>query len=408
VPITPGARYSGRSSVPRDFYLFLVSRFASATAMTLLRSAIAWHVFELSHSAFFLGLVGLVQFVPVLGLTLVGGAVADSYDRRRVINLAQIVLLGCASVLFYATRSGHATLPLLYAVVAVAAAAGAFEAPARSALLPALVPRERFPRAVTISSTNMALAFASGPALGGLVIAHGGIADAYAAYVVLVVLAFTGILGLRSGGHVGGRGSISVSAIREGLAFVWGQPVILGCMSLDMFAVIFGGATALLPIYAKTILHAGARGYGLLTSSFEIGALAMSVVLMLRPPARRAGRALLSAVVVFGLATIVFGYSRAFPLSIGAYLIAGMADQISVVMRSTAIQLSTPDALRGRVSAVNMIFIGASNQLGAAESGFVASLTSPTFAVVSGGIGCLFVAAFVAWRMPALRSYQVA
>ncbi len=394
-------------AVPRDFYLFLASRFASATGMTLLRAAIAWHVFELSHSAFYLGLLGLVQFVPVLGLTLVGGAVADSFDRRRVINVAQVVLLGCAVALLYATRDGHATLPLVYAVVAVAAAAGAFEAPARSALLPALVPRERFPRAVTISSTNTALAFASGPALAGLVIARSGIAAAYAAYLALIVLAFAGILALRSGGAVASRSAISLPAIREGLSFVWGQPVILGCMTLDMFAVIFGGAAALLPIFAKDILHAGARGYGLLTSSFELGALAMSVVLVLRPPARNAGRALLASVAVFGLATIVFGYSLSFPLSVGAYLLAGMADQVSVVMRSTAIQLSTPDALRGRVSAVNMIFIGASNQLGATESGFVASLTSPTFAVVSGGLGCLLVVSAIAWRMPALRRYRV-
>jgi MFS family permease len=393
--------------VPRDFYLFLVSRFASGTAMTLLRSTIAWHVFALSHSAFYLGLVGLVQFVPVLALTLIGGAVADSYDRRRVINIAQIVLLACGSLLLYVTQTGQASLPLLYAAVAGAAAGGAFEAPSRSALLPTLVPRDRFPRAVTIASTNQALAFASGPALGGLVIAQFGIAAAYATYVGLVLLAFTGISSLRAGGAIASRGALSIAAIREGLHFVWRQPVILGCMSLDMFAVIFGGATALLPIYAKEILHAGARGYGMLTSSFEIGALAMSVVLMLRPPALRAGRALLSAVVVFGMATIVFGYSRVFALSIGAYLIAGMADQISVVMRSTAIQLSTPDALRGRVSAVNMIFIAASNQLGAAESGFVAHITSPTFSVVSGGIACLCVVAFLAVRLPALRSYQV-
>jgi hypothetical protein len=202
--------------------------------------------------------------------------------------------------------------------------------------------------------------------------------------------------------------AVSLAAIREGIAFVWKQPVILGCMSLDMFAVVFGGATALLPIYAKDILHAGPKGYGLLTSSFEIGALTMAVLLMIRRPAREAGRALLGAVCVFGAATIVFGLSRVFALSIAAYLVAGMADQISVVMRSTAIQLSTPDALRGRVSAVNMIFIGASNQLGAAESGFVASLTSPTFSVVSGGVACLLVVATLAWRLPELRRYQVA
>jgi len=197
-----------------------------------------------------------------------------------------------------------------------------------------------------------------------------------------------------------------LEAIREGLAFVSRQPVVLGCMSLDMFAVIFGGAVALLPIYANEILEVGARGYGVLSASLEIGALFMSLLLVWLPPIRRAGRALLVAVTLYGVATIVFGFSRWFPLSVAAYLLAGMADQVSVVLRGTAIQLTTPDALRGRVSALNMIFIGASNQLGAAESGFVAALTSATFAVVSGGIGCLVVVAIVAWRLPALRRYR--
>lgn len=375
--------------------------------MMLLRAAVAWHVFDISHSAFHLGLVGLIQFVPVLALTLVGGAVADSFDRRRVINIAQIVLLCCAGVLFWATSSGQASLPLLYTVVAVVSAAGTFEAPSRAALVPSLVAREYFPRAVTIASTNQALAFATGPAIGGLVIAAWGIAAAYCTYLILLALAFIGIWNLRTGGRSERKSALTLAAVREGITFVLQKPVILGCMTLDMFAVIFGGATALLPIYAKDILNSGARGYGLLTSSFEIGALLMSIFLMMRPPTKHAGRALLSTVVAFGLATIVFGVSRSFPLSFCAYLIAGMADQVSVVMRATAVQLSTPDELRGRVSAINMMFIGASNQLGAAESGFVAHMTSPTFAVVSGGIACLVVVAVVAWRLPELRRYQV-
>jgi hypothetical protein len=183
--------------------------------------------------------------------------------------------------------------------------------------------------------------------------------------------------------------------------------VILGCMTLDMFAVIFGGATALLPIYASDILQVGPRGYGLLSSALETGALVTSLALIARPPIRHAGRALLIAVAVYGLATIVFGLSRSFPLSLAAYMLVGVADQVSVVMRSTAIQLSTPDELRGRVSAVNLLFIGASNQLGAAESGFVAAATSATFAVVSGGIASLLVLAIVALKVPELRDYRI-
>jgi MFS family permease len=397
------------TTVPFDFYLYLASRFFSASAGTLLRAALAWHVFELTHSPFHLGLIGIVQFVPQMVLLLVGGAVADSFDRRRVINASQLVLVGMGAALFMLTRDQALTLPILYVLAALQAAALSFEQPSRVALLPALVPRERFQRAVTISSTNQALAFATGPAIGGLIIAGFGIAQAYAAYLTLVTLAFFCVLMLRSGGSAKGtaRSPVNLSSVREGISFVLKQPVILGCMTLDMFAVIFGGATALLPVYAKEILAVGPTGYGALTSSLEVGALAMATILMLRPTIVRAGRALLLAVGVFGIATIVFGLSRSFPISLVAYAVCGMADQVSVVMRSTAVQLQTPDALRGRVSAVSMLFIGASNQLGAAESGFVAAATTPTFAVVSGGVGCLLVLAVVAYLVPALRGYRI-
>jgi MFS family permease len=373
-----------------------------------MRSAISWHVYSVTDSAFHLGLIGIVQFVPALLLTLVGGAVADTYDRRRIINAAQIVLLIAGAVLFAVTLRGAVSVPALYAAVLLISSAGAFESPARVALLPGLVPRARFPRAVTISSTNQALAFASGPAGGGVIIAHAGIAAAYGTFLGLIAIAFVLILMVGPTPRADGpKRAVSIAAITEGLRFVWSRPVVLGCMTLDMFAVIFGGATALLPIYAKDILHVGARGYGLLSASLEIGALTMALILMVRPPVHRAGVTLLVAVAIYGAATMVFGWSRVFPLSIGAYMIAGMADQVSVVMRSTAVQLSTPDELRGRVSSVSMLFIGASNQLGAAESGFVAELTTPTFAVVSGGAACLLVVLIVALRLPELRQYRV-
>ncbi len=374
--------------------------------MTLLRAAIAWHVFQISGSAFDLGLIGLVQFVPALGLTLVGGAVADAYDRRRVILATQATALVCSAVLFVTTQVGAASLPLLYCMVLLAAVASAFESPSRASLLPTLVAREHFPRVVTVAATNQALAFMTGPVLGGFVIAAGGVGAAYGVHVLLIAGSLLGMAFLHSPRSPSPIRSVQWQAIREGLVFVRRQGVVLGCMTLDLFAVLFGGATALLPIYANEILHVGARGYGILSASLEMGALAMSLLLVLLPPIRRAGPALLAAVTLYGVATIVFGLSRWFPLSVAAYMAAGMADQVSVVLRGTAIQLSTPDALRGRVSAVNMIFIGGSNQLGAAESGFVAALTSAPFAVVSGGIGCLLVVAIVALRIPALRRYR--
>src|SRR5574338_647138 len=367
--------------------------------MTLLRAAVYWHVFELSGSTFALGLIGLAQFVPALSLTLVGGTVADAYDRLRIMRLAQLPLLASAAVLFFATQRDLISVPLLYAAVFSNSVAFAFDSPARQALMPTLVPLESFPRAVTIASTATALSFATGPALGGLLIGELGVSSAYAAYALLVAANAIGLGFVRELRPRGERRAPSWQAVREGLGFVRRSPIVLGCMSLDMLAVILGGATALLPVYAK-ILEVGPRGYGLLSSSLELGALAMALLLVLRRPIERAGHALLFAVAVYGVATIVFGLSRAFPLSIAAYVVVGMADQVSVVLRQTAVQLSTPDELRGRVSAVNMIFIAASNQLGAVESGFLAAATSPTFAVVAGGVGCLLVVAFTAWRLP--------
>ncbi|MBI3783833.1 MAG: MFS transporter [Deltaproteobacteria bacterium] len=398
---------TNREVLPRDLRFYLMSRFCGATALTMLRSTVSWHVFQLSHSAFQLGLIGLVQFAPALTLSLVGGAVADTFERRRVSLTAQLVPLGAGTLLALATCHDMISVPLLYAAVFCVACAAAFDNPARASLLPTLVSRDMFPRAVTIASTTQALAFASGPAVGGLIIAKLGIGGAYAAHVVLIVASMTSLTRLKPNRADTPRRAIDMTVIREGLRFVRHQQVVLGCMTLDMFAVIFGGATALLPIYANEILHVGAQGFGLLSASLETGALLSAVVLMFAPPIQRSGRALLLAVAAFGAATVVFGLSRWFPLSIAAYMAAGMADQVSVVMRSTMIQLSTPDELRGRVSSVNFIFIGASNQLGAVESGFVAAATNATFAVVSGGIGCLLVLAIVAARMPALRGHRI-
>jgi MFS family permease len=389
-----------------DFRWFLASRFCSATAMTGLRTAIAWHVFALTGSPFALGLLGAVQFAPALGLSLVGGAFADAHDRRRIAQVTQAIAVAGAALLAAASVLGGASAPLLFAVVFVVALAAAFENPARAALLPLVVSRERFVAAVPVHSTAQAFALMSGPALAGVAIGAAGVAAAYAGIAALSLGAIAGLGRIRPRHPDGERRQVSLRAIREGVAYVRGQPVLLGCMTLDMFAVIFAGASALLPVYAQEILRVGPWGFGVLSASLEAGALAMSVLLMVRRPIRGQGRALLAAVAVFGLATIAFGLSRSFWLSVAIYVLVGMADQVSVVMRSTIVQLTTPDELRGRVSSINMIFIGASNQVGAMESGFVAALTSATFSVVSGGVASLAVAALVAARVPALRRYR--
>lgn len=394
--------------LPRDFWFFVVSRFASASALTMLRATVAWHVFDLTRSPFQLGLIGLVQFLPALALSLVGGVVADSYERRRIVLTAQTVPLLVGVVLAISGGWNSIPLPALYAAVVAVAAAAAFDNPARAAILPNLVGREIFPRAVLLTSTNQALAFASGPALAGLVIASAGMPVAYGITAVLWLLAMGSLSRIRPILPSGPRRELTLAAIGEGLTFVRRTPVVLGCMTLDMFAVIFGGATALLPVYANEILGVGPRGYGILSASLEAGALVTSLTLVALPTVRRFGRTLLLAVTAYGVATIVFGISRSFPVSLLAYALVGMADQVSVVMRATMIQLNTPDELRGRVSSVNFLFIGASNQLGAAESGFVAALTNPTFAVVSGGVACLLVVLLVAVRLPELRRYTLA
>jgi len=385
---------------------FVSSRFFSGTANTLLRTTIAWQVYDISQSAFHLGLVGLVQFLPALLLNLVSGAVADVYDRKRIAMFAQLLPAVCSATLVLLCLRSAIGLPVLYALVVVVAISAAFENPARLALLPQLVPRAQFPAAVTAHSAIQMGAFMSGPVLMGFAIAASGVALAYALHAVLILLSISALSLVVVRRTPERRGRVDWAAMREGLAFLRRQPVVLGCMTLDMFAVLFGSATAMLPIYATTILDVGPRGYGLLASSLEMGSVLMALVMLTLPPVRRQGRALLWAVVGFGLCTVVFGLSRSFPLSLVAYMGAGMADYLSAVMRGTTIQLKTPDHLRGRVSSVSMIFIGASNQLGAAESGFVAAFTSPTFAVVSGGIGALLAVAAVAWLVPSLRSYE--
>lgn len=390
-----------------SFRFYLGQRLFAGTAMTLLQAVMAWQVYAISGSALNLGILGLVRFFPALGLSLVGGAVADSYNRRNIIMAAQLLPLACSAILAAATVGGWVSLGLIYGLVLVVAIGSSFENPAGQALLPSIVPPELFASSVSLSSSVRTLGFVAGPAMSGLIIAAAGVDVAYVAHIGLVGGSLASLSLLRYQQPPGQRRAVSIAGMVEGVGFVRRRQVLLGAMTLDMFAVIFGGAVALLPIYATDILHVGARGYGLLAASFEFGAFLMAVILVVRPPIVNAGRALLIAVALFGVGTVVFGMSRAFPLSLTAYTFIGMADQLSVVLRQTTIQLSTPDELRGRVSAVSQIFIGASNQLGAVESGVVAAATSATFAVVSGGAGCLAVVGVVAAKLPELRRYRI-
>jgi len=390
----------------RNFQLYSASRLLYAVASTLLTATIAWQVYADSGSALDLGLLGVARFLPSLGLGLVGGAIADRYNRKWLSMCGQGVVFAVAIVLLLFTSSGHPAQPLIYGMVFLVAVAAAFEWPARQAMLPSVVTPGTFQNAITVSSTVQQLGFVTGPALAGALIAISGVGLAYSVLCVLLAGSIVSLAALHPRAVEGPKRAVSIAAIREGIDFVVHRQALLGVMTLDLFAVIFGGATALLPIYAKDILHAGPVGYGLLSGSLDFGALLMSIALVALPPIQRPGRALLWAVLGFGAATIVFGLSRSFALSLVAYMLIGISDQVSVVMRLTTVQMATPDDLRGRVSSVNSLFIGASNQLGAMESGFVAAATSATFAVVSGGIGALAALGAVAAWMPELRRYR--
>jgi MFS family permease len=392
----------------RAFRLYSTSRIAAAIGQTMLQAIVAWQVYALSGSALDLGFVGLIRFAPALGMSLISGVVADTYDRQRILLAAQAVPTITSAAMLTAIATNHASLPLVYALVFLVGVASAFEGPARQTMIPALVPRNLFSRAMTFNSTLQSLSAVTGPALGGGLIALQGIGLAYAAHLSLTLLSMLVLLPVRlpKTSASPSRAGVRLEAIREGLSYLRRQPVVLGAMTLDMFAVLFGGAKALLPIYAVDILHADAAGYGLLTASLDIGGLMAAMLMVVLPVPRHTGRALLLSVVAFGLATIAFGISHSLPLSIAAYAAVGAADQVSVVMRVNAIQLTIPDELRGRVTAVNFVFVNASNQIGLLESGLVAALTNAVFSVVSGGAACVAVAGLTAARVPELREYQ--
>ena len=374
----------------RPFVRFWLARLAGVTANQMLMVALAWHMYDITSSAWDLGLVGLFQFVPALLFTLPAGHVADRFHRARIFALCMLLQAVAAGVLLLGLAGDFANRDLILLISVALGIARAFQMPAQQALTPQLVPAVLLQRALTLSASAMQTAIIVGPALGGLLYG-GGPALVYATSAVLLLLAGGLALSLRTPQPIVVE-SATWGSVLAGFTFVWQHKVILGATTLDLFAVLLGGATALLPIYARDILQTGPVGLGLLRSAPAVGALAMSLALVRWPLQRKVGRTLLLAVGVFGLATVVFGLSHSFLLSLVALVISGAADSISVVMRSTLVQMETPDAMRGRVSAVNSIFIGASNQLGEFESGAAAALWGPVVSVVSGGIGTVLVA----------------
>jgi len=356
----------------------------------MLTVAIGWQMYSMTHSAFYLGLVGLVQFLPMLLLSLFVGHISDRYDRRRIVTISQTIQSMFILILAFGSFSGWITKERFLIIIFFIAVAHSFEGPPMQALLPNIVSRDIFPRASALMSSVSEFAVIIGPAVGGILYSFGS----------TLVYTLTGTLYLVSGILISQilirkeefkPEPASLKSLFAGIFFIKSRPIVLGAISLDLFAVLFGGATALLPIYASNILMIGSFGLGVLRSAPAVGALLMSAYLARNPLKHKVGKVMFTAVIFFGLSTIVFALSKSVVVSFLALFVLGASDVISVVIRSTLVQLNTPDYMRGRVSSVNMIFIGTSNQLGEFESGLTASLLGTVPAAFIGGIGTILV-----------------
>jgi MFS family permease len=387
----------------RDFTLFLAARFLATIAVQMQTVAVGWQVYEVTRDPLDLGLIGLSQFLPFVLLILPAGHMADSRDRRRIITLCFALECVCALLLLaLAARGLHSAAPV-FAVMVLFGIARAFAMPTGQALLPNLVSREQFGTAVALNSSTWQVATIAGPALGGVVYLSGA-PVVYGTVAALLALATLLTLMVRRGGErTPTTETPGLHTLLSGLRFVWSRRPVLGAISLDLFAVLFGGATALLPVYAADVLHVGPGGLGLLRTAPGAGAALCGLAIGILPISRHVGRWMFGGVVAFGIATVVFGVSTSFWLSVAALTLMGAGDMVSVYIRHLLVQLETPDAIRGRVSAVNAVFIGASNELGEFESGLTAAWFGTVPAVIVGGCATLLVAGAWSRLFPELR-----
>jgi MFS family permease len=386
----------------RSFTYFWVSRTLSSTSFQMLSVAIGWQMYEITQNAFDLGLVGLAQFVPMVLLTLIVGHVADRFDRRRIVFFCQLLEGAIAALLLYGNMVGWLGREQILLAAAVIGACRAFEGPTSSALLPQLVPKAVLQQAVAWSTSAGQTAQILGPSLGGVLFTLGA-STVYTASTVALLAAAVLTSFIQVLERIRSTQPLSVRSLFSGMEFVHRHPVILGTISLDLFAVLLGGATALLPIFAQDILHTGPWGLGLMRTAPAVGALLMSLVLAYRPLKNAVGLKLFGALAVFGIATMIFAISTSLYVSLFALLLVGASDVVSVVIRSSLVQLQTPDEMRGRVNAVNSLFIGTSNQLGEFESGTLAGFIGAVPAAFIGGLGTIAVAGLWMVLFPSLR-----
>jgi MFS family permease len=389
----------------RDFRFYAATRFLATMAIQMQSVAVGFQVYALTHRKIDLAYVGVVQFVPIVGLSIPGGQLADRIDRRAILIAADLVFAGTGLGLWVLGRSPAPSLWAILAVLVVLGATRAFYGPAGSSLLPALVPREHFPNAVSWQSILWQAAAIGGPSLAGALYGLTGAAGpVYLASAGALVVAAACATGIRARVVTTDRKPATFATALAGVRYVMRHKILLGCISLDFFAVFLGGATALLPVYATDILRVGAHGFGVMRAAPAGGAAIAALLLAFRPLGGRAGSKMLLGVACFGVATVVFGLSTSYVLSVVALAASGAADMVSVVVRSTLIQQATPPEVRGRASAVNLMFVGASNELGEFESGTVAEWLGAVPSVVLGGVGTLVVVALWAVRFPQIRA----
>lgn len=389
----------------RDFRFYAAARFLATTAVQMQSLAVGFQIYALTHRKIDLAYVGLAQFAPMFAFSLAAGQLADRMDRRHILIACDAIFAAAAVALFALARSPAPNVPAILTVIGVVGAARAFYGPAGSSLLPSLVPREHFPNALTWQSTLWEIAAIGGPSLGGAVYGISGSAGpVYVVSAILLVVAGVLVAKMQPANVKLDRAPATLATALAGVRYVWTHKILLACLSLDFVAVFLGGATALLPVYATDILHVGPEKLGLMRAAPAIGAGLTALVIAFRPLGRRAGPKMLASVAAFGVGTVIFGLSTSYVITVASLMALGAADMVSVVVRGTLVQQATPPEMRGRVSAVNLMFVGASNELGEFESGTLAEWLGAVPAVVLGGIGTLAVVATWAFKFPEIRA----
>ena len=386
----------------RDYRCFWLARLLGVLAIEMQITAISWQVYQLTGEALDLGLVGLAQFLPFLVLFLVSGSVADRFKRTHIMSICVILQTVCGIIFFALTINGKINFLTIFIILIFVGIARAFQSPAQSAIVPLLVPKEHVANAIAWTSSGFQMSRIAGPGIAGIMIISGE-ELVYATSIILFILSTIFTLLIKTNTQTISKTPINLKNIFNGLEFVLKRQILVGAIGLDLFAVLLGGATALLPIFATDILNVGSTGFGALRATHMIGALSGALILTQYPITRFAGKSLLLSVATFGLAIIIFGLSTYFWLSIAALFVIGSADSVSVFIRNNLVQIITPDHMRGRVSAVSAVFIGASNELGELESGVTAHFWGTVPAVVVGGIGTIVIAGLFAYKLPELR-----